>query len=371
MSYSEVQESDPSVSYSGAWSAVSDPRATGGTYKQTITAGDSVTVSFSGRALYLFTLASDNGARAGLSIDGAPAGSVSGAIASQIPLGGTALVGQLTPITRGLSDGPHTVTLTNLYALALAVDSFVVVSGARLEPSPGVVCTLGDSWTTGVGPFDAANAYPARLAAGVAAGLKRPFALLDKGVNGTGLFCTIASTARSGALTKTVSDVLPAPPEVLTYLFGANDLRIASQVGAQTVSGGMGVSAGDVVNAYRSLCCLLEDVLDVGNLAGSPAPFRVVIATPGQLTSAQTYYRLMLSGAVGYPTGGLEHWEMAATGIRALPAQFPWLRVADLYNVMDGKASLVFPNGYSDTGLHPNDDGHAVIAQEMTRAALQ
>jgi len=370
MGYSEVQESDAAVSYSGPWAAVSDPRASGGTYKQSTTAGDTVTISFNGRALYLFTVASDVGSRAAVTLDGVAVGSVSGAIAAQTPLGGTAYVGGLVPLARGLSDGPHTLTLTNLFALALAVDSFVVVSGARLLPGAGRLQTMGDSWTTGVGAANASNAYPARLASSVAAALKRPVVLASDGVNGTGLFCTTATTTRSGGLAKTVSDVFTALPEIVTYLYGANDLRIAAQLGAGIVSGGMGVAAGDLVNAYRALCCLLEDVLDVTNAAGSPTPFRIVIATPGGLSSAQSYYRLMLAGVVGYPAGGLEQWEIAAAGIRALQGQFPWLRIADLYSVMDGRGSLIFPNSYADTGLHPNDDGHAVVAQELARAVL-
>lgn len=274
-------------------------------------------------------------------------------------------------MVRGLADAVHNVVITNLYANAFAIDAIVVVSGAKLQPVAGLLMTMGDSWTTGVGAFDAANGYPARLAALVAAGLKRNFSLLNKGVNGTGVFCTTASTLRSGLLARALLDIFPALPEVITILFGANDLRIATQNGSLSISGGMGVAAGDVVGALRSLCCLLEDVLDVSNAAKSATPFRVVLATPGQLASSQTFYRLMLSGAVGYPAGGIEQWEIAATGIRNLALQFPWLRIADVYNAMDGKVSLVFPNGYADQGLHPNDDGHAVIAQEIAQAALQ
>lgn len=93
MGYTELQETDASIVYTGTWGSVADTRASGGSYKQTSTIGDSANITFTGRALYLYSVATDTSSRATITVDGVPLGTISAAIAGQTPQGQTALVG--------------------------------------------------------------------------------------------------------------------------------------------------------------------------------------------------------------------------------------------------------------------------------------
>ena len=62
------------------------------------------------------------------------------------------------------------------------IDSFLVVSGAKQAPQPGLLVSVGDSWTKGSGAQDTGlAAYPNRLASLLQAKLGRPVTLVRKG----------------------------------------------------------------------------------------------------------------------------------------------------------------------------------------------
>ena len=272
----EIQETDPSLSKSGTWTTVTGGQYSGGSAVQSSTIGNTATLSFSGRAGYLLTQTFHHGMPTGgaftYTVDGQSYGQVECQNDStQAPF---AYPRVLVPLARGLTDGAHTLVMTVSVAGPVTVDSFLVVSGSKQTPQPGLLVSLGDSWTKGSGAQDTGlAAYPNRLSSLLQAKLGRPVTLVRKGAGGDALHCIDGAangdSTRSGGMHRAYLDILQASaltanggyPEFVTYLFGVNDLR-SSLLGALD-AGGQNVSPGTF---GRHLCGVL--CFPGGHLAG-------------------------------------------------------------------------------------------------------
>lgn len=344
MSVLEVQETDPSLTYTGAgWASAANVAYSGGTAQETSGAGQSVSIAFTGRALYLVTKCTNNGGgQFSVTVDGVVQPGVITTYVATSNLYARIVV----PVARGLDQGAHTVVLTQVAGM-LSVDSVLVVSGGRLGVTKGTLVTVGDSWTAGSGAFTANTAYATRMVAFLQGALKRGVLLVNKGVSGD---CWYAADATHvGGMYRIVTDVAPNTPEMITFLFGANDLHPV----------GPGVNPSDFARYVHHALCLVEDVFDTSQV-------RVAVGTPGYLTSAQSYQVAPNS----YYAMSSDNIELAVALVRQVVGMFPWCRLAAVYEAMDGRDTLMYPNSSGDTGLHPNDTGHAVIGLEFARALL-
>jgi lysophospholipase L1-like esterase len=351
------------MTFTGTWSLQSTTAASGGSWQKSTTFGDTVTVQFTGRALYLLCTTTKFYGAFTLTIDGvAVPGLFSTTPASSSALGSIPTYYRiLMPLARNLVDTTHTAVLTIFQTDAnagsyagLGVDSFIVLSGARGTPTTGNYVPIGDSWTNGVGATQYENGYPLRVQQWLGQQLKRGITRFSAGaVNGACLF-TIDATHVGGHY-QALSTVCTNTPEFLTILYGVNDLR-------QTYQGG---SVGDYLRQTHSLLCFLEDALDTTQV-------RVAIGTPGYISGGYLSYKanVSLAAVVGAAGSGIDAYEEAVRGVKQMGALFPWLRVADVYGAMGRRAGLVLPNAVGDFGLHPNDPAHGVIAAEMFGALM-
>ena len=159
----------------------------------------------------------------------------------------------LIPLGRGLTDGAHTVVLTSVTTAQLVVDSLLVVSGATVTPISGQLATLGDSITAGYGLANQLSSWPARLGDLLGRKLGRPFALTNRGVSGDSLFGIDA--AHPGGMYRIYNDLASLHPEILTVMFGTNDLLLNGTL--------PGEYAGHLLSALQ----LLEDLFAVSQMA--------------------------------------------------------------------------------------------------------
>src|SRR5919199_4208960 len=376
----EIQETDPSLSKSGTWTTVTGGQYSGGSAVQSSTIGNTATLSFSGRAVYLLTQTFHHGLPTGgaftYTVDGQSYGQVECQNDStQAPFGYPRV---LVPLARGLTDGPHTLVLTVSVAGPVTVDSFLVVSGSKQTPQPGLLVSLGDSWTKGSGAQDTGlAAYPNRLASLLQAKLGRPVTLVRKGAGGDALHCIDGAangdSTRSGGMHRAYLDILQAPaltanggyPEFVTYLFGVNDLR-SSLLGALD-AGGQNVSPGTFGRHLCGVLCFLEDTLPVTAADGRQT--KVAVGTPQYVSPWYHVGQAQASGGNTFPQG-LDAFEQAVAVTRSVVAQFPWCRLAQVYEALDGRDYPLYPNAANDQGLHPNESGHGVVAMEFARALL-
>lgn len=355
-----VEQTDPSVTFTGAgWSTDGSSSNSGGSAQKTTGSGDTCTfvTPIACRSIYLMHAVLNSGAIYGVSVDGVNQQGQFSIYSGNQSTGGFYRV--LTPLYRsGVgADAVHTVVLTNpAGGNTLWVDGFVLVSGAKGTPLPGVYVAMGDSWTTGTGAVNVRGAYAPKAAAILQARLKRPIQLVNLGLAGDELWGQ--TSVKTGALYRTIA-ALANQPEFLSYLFGANDLSNQQAT----------VPAGEFGKNINSLCCLLEDALDTSLINPTDASHtKVAIATPPWLGPGV----LANSALVATPTLAslTDNLETAAALTRATLAAFPWVSMADVFSAMDYRSSLMVPNNAGDFGLHPNDTGHGVIAGEIARALL-
>lgn len=337
----------------GTWTYDTNTAYSGGNAMYSATANDTATITFSGRALYLVTRTNGHGASDGgeltVTVDGV---SLPGKFSCMngSPVSSGSWYRYLVPIARFLADGPHTVVLTAVGGKNVYVDSALVVTGAKVEPGAGNLVVLGDSWMNGVtGASQPLNTCVSRLAGALAAKQSRPISLVNRGVTGDRWYGT--TNVLVGGMYRLFGQVVGDQPEMLVMLFGANDL-----------GGAGGGSTGDWYRTLSNALCFLEDAFDVASM-------NVVLCTPGYSASALTMpsYVVPSSGSGGSP---LEMWEQAVAVTHQVVAAFPWCKLGQVYEAMDMRASLVYPNSNGDLGNHPNDFGHGVIAAEMARALL-
>ena len=377
---SEIQENNAAISTTGTWTTLSGTQYSGGTALQSTTNGNTLTLTFTGRSLYVLTQTyHHNGPTGGaftFTIDGNQYGQVE--CQNDSTQASTVYPRVLVPLARGLADASHTLVITTTVLTNVTVDSFLVVSGAKQAPTSGLLVCLGDSWTRGSGAQDAGlSDYPNRLQSLVQSKLGRAVTLQRKGVGGDKLHCGDATnhgdSVQVGGMYRTFLDVLSSSalaanggyPEFLTYLFGANDLR-SSLMSALDGSGG-NVSPGTFGRHLLGVLCLLEDVLPVTATDGYLC--KVAIGTPQYLAPWYHVHQAQASGLTTF-SQGLDAFEEAVAVTRSVVAQFPWCRLAQVYEALDGRDYLLYPNAANDQGLHPNESGHGVVAMEFARALL-
>src|SRR5438128_9558988 len=341
----EIQETDARLVTSDTWTVVSgDTHHGGGRKTSSTTVGDTATLSCSGRAVYLITQTFHHGMPTGGALTNTVDGQSYGQVecqndSTQAPLGYPRV---LVPLARGLADGPHTLVLTVSVAGPVTVDSFLVISGARQAPQPGLLVSLGDSWTKGSGAQDTGlAAYPNRLASLLQAKLGRPVTLVRKGAGGDALHCIDGAangdSTRSGGMHRTYLDVLQASalaanggyPEFVTYLFGVNDLR--SSLLSALDAGGQNVSPGTFGRHLCGVLCLLEDTLPVTGADGQQT--KVAIGTPQYVSPWYHAGQAQASGVNAFPQGP-DAFEQAVAVTRSVVAQFPWCRLAQVYEAL-------------------------------------
>jgi lysophospholipase L1-like esterase len=338
----EVQET--AASTTGTWNTQSSAAYSGGTRMASGSAGATATLNVSGRAIYLLTSTQEAGGVYSVTVDGQvyQSGSCFG-------VGPNDRNRVLVPLARNLTDGAHTVVLTAASAATVIIDSLLVVSGAAIAPAAGALATLGDSTTAGYGLTNQLSAWPNRLAVFLGRKLNRPFTLTNKGVSGDSWFAVDAS--HTGGMHRLYTDIVPVAPEVLTLMFGINDIFLN-----QTMS-------GEYIAHLLSALQFIEDVFAVTQMA-------VILCTPSY--QAPLAWTSAPSGnQAGYYAGTpSEHYRLALEMVKQIGAMFSWVNLGYVYECMDECDSMVYPNGGFDS-THPSDGGQSVIAVEVFRSVIE
>ena len=342
MPITEIQET--AATTTGSWSSQSAAAASGGAYLQSGGAGASATFGVSGRAIYLLATQRQDGGAFSVGVDGQSYGS-----ASCFAVGTSPRYRVLVPLARGLADGPHSVTLTASSAAPVCIDGLLVVSGVPIVPVAGSLVCLGDSITAGYGLQNSLSGWPSRLAQLLRARLSRPFALTNRGISGDSLFAVDA--AHVGGMYRLATEVAPLAPELLTVMFGINDLLLNLTL------------PGDFIAHYAALLSLIEDTFAVASMA-------VLVCTPTYV-GAQSLSSVYGGNEGGYYAGtAADNYRLSLELLKQLVAMYSWASLAYSYEVMDDTDSLVYPNGGYDS-THPGDAGHSVLAVEVFRAAIE
>jgi lysophospholipase L1-like esterase len=401
------------VTLTGTWAnssnTGSNPLSTN--VKVTTHVGDTATVVFTGRALYLLTETYQTRGPFTVTIDGNPVtgdfhcqNSPTAATDSLLSNPGGAYYDRvLVPIASGLTDNvSHTAVLTCAQttvrsvagASGLAVDAFIVVSGQQLSPTAGIYVPLGDSWGTGGGqPYFYDFVYPYVVTRALQAALQRSITI-QNGCRSGSLYCASAGTGAVGGMSRLFTGddtwgtaavnglygLLSFSPEFVTILFGANDLRSEASGGSYTANG---VSAADYARHVVGTLQFMQDTLDVVGTYGTPV--KVAIGTPPYLPpnmlwdSVQTY-----AGSSTFTIAGLDNVEFAVALTRRVCDRYSWVRCAGIFEAMQYNDSLLIPNantgqsvyGYNnvtyttDTGLHPSEPASGLIGEEFASTLL-
>lgn len=415
LTVTEIKNTSGSVTLTGGgWADAAGGFATNAfpsstTLKVTSTSGNTCTVSWTGRALYLnFQAYISYGAFTNVTDGVTIAGDFSCAN-GPVNTDGTAALSGIEPrtliaICRGLTDTTHTTVLTcqkNVFrtvssgSLGLSIDSFIAISGNQLSPTAGSYVSLGDSWGGGQGAFQSLdNGYPYIVTRNLQQSLKRTIALNNGALSGS---CWFAgdNSSKLGVLWRLfgadptfgtlggngLSGMLSYAPEFVSLLLGANDLRSMSSGGQYL---GYGSSALDFARHVNTALAFIEDTLDVYGAFGTPV--KVAMCSPGYLTpnimwSTTTTFQ---SSTSPFDSGGLSTFEQATFLTEKVVARYPWARYAGVFESMAYDDDFLLPNNQTgqsvqgfnyvtyttDTGLHPNDSGHAIIAEEISQALL-
>lgn len=338
----------------GTWGVENNSGHSGGHSQFSNNLGDFATLQFTGRALYLCGSTHLTGGLFTVSIDGVPQAGVFDELNGAMFSGNAQNYRVLQPLARNLVDGPHTVVLTQASGgTAVWVDSLIAITGPRGTPVPGNYVAIGDSWTTGiVGLNSTRKTYAMQLARMLQHRLERPLTVMRKGVAGERMVGGDASaqndSIRAGALYRTLLDAVPNQPEFLTYLYGVNDFDPSN-----------GGTAEDWLRHLFALLCLIEDLFDTTQT-------KVAISTPGYGAPWMQFNSAGVSQNSGGSISGADATEAAAMATHYLAGAFPWVKLANVYEVMDQRTEFL-----SSDYFHPNEAGHAVIANEYFRAFNQ
>ncbi len=255
-----------------------------------------------------------------------------------------------------------------------AVNGLLVVNGPPGTPIPGVYAAIGDSWTvcSGVGNPNQ-DGWPWLLAAALSTQLKRRIQQTNLGLGGE--FFIGVDTTHPGVSwrffdvlggTSGAGGVFALQPEFITMIQGPNDLGGVNQQ----------VSAGQYARWLTYLLMFVEDVLDTSQATGIYG--KVAVGTPGYVTADQLVHKFTpwSAGSRRYHTG-LQNYLAAVDLVHQVCAQFPWVRVANVYERMAGRSDLVWPNNSSgfgnsagEIGNHLNAAGNRVVAEEFRRALM-
>lgn len=406
LTVTELLNTNVAVSLVGTWADASGNASTFGapsspTLKVSSTLGSTVTINWTGRALYLLCQTHTSYGPFTVTLDGQSVlGDFHCSNAATNPnIGSTSgyFNRVLVPIHRGVADTSHTTVLTvakNSYhsvvggIIGVSVDSFVSISGNQASPTNGLYVALGDSWGTGGGAFNIYdNVYPYIVARQLQQQLNKSITLINACVSGNCMF-GITGAGNVGGMYRLFgtdgffTGVTNNPPEYLSILYGANDLRAESS-GGQYI--GLQASAADYERHLNNMMCFLEDTMDVYGTYGTPV--KVISCSPPHLPANMTHRSLQsfsASNPVRYIGGGLTNFITAAKNTKSVVARFRWGRYCGIYEAMGFRDELLLPNnntgqtivGYNnvtytgDTGLHPHDMTHGFLASEITQTAL-
>lgn len=222
--------------------------------------------------------------------------------------------------------------------------SFGSIAGAKGIPMPASVATInafGDSFTDGSGASDSAHMW--RNIVGTALGAT----VTNSAAGGTVLQNSIFSGGNpqaSNGRDRYVSALLGANlKEMATILYGYNDGRYTSAPST--------ITSANYQNDLR-------EVIN-GLVAGGYARNRIVVGGLPWITDVGL--NTGTGGFSGQTRAGFEAYQTAARAV-AMETGVYWV---DMYTHMrvNGGDALI---GVDD--IHPNDDGHAVIAQGMLAA---
>src|ERR1019366_9372454 len=310
MSFNEYLNTSGNIALvGGGWANAAGTSSTLGNpssanLKVTTNIGDTCTITWTGRAMHLFTqtyytrgpfTVTDN-------VNGAGAVPIYGDFdCSNSPTcaDGTVSNGGYynrvsIPIIRGAPIGSTHVTVltaaqTTYRAVAgktgISVDSVVVFDGPQLSPTIGNLVHIGDSQGVSGGSEDYyGNVYPWVNARGLQVSLQRSISLLNGCVGGNcwfgvpgagGANATVGGMYRTIGSDGTFTGVLAQAPEFLAVMFGANDLRAQASGGSYV---GAGCSAADFARHVNNWCCMVEDALDLYGAYGTAV--KVCVASP-------------------------------------------------------------------------------------------
>ena len=360
MSVVEILNNNVALTFTGTWTTnnTNSPSGGGGSntrsgsFKSSNTTGDTVTWLATGRDLFVNIVHDGSYGKFAVTIDGvAQPGFFSGACTSA----SGSIFQTLTKLnTQGrLTDGAHTVVLTVVGGNPLAIDSFVAVTGSLISPTAGALTALGDSWTANYGI--AADFGFMSLILREMANQGVSLTLTNRAVSGSCLASTYISPA--SGMAKVLANLAADAPQYLTILFGLNDLA--------NPAGNTYYGVGDYLKYYDGLLQFLQAAFDVNNMV-------VTVGTP------QWALGLYYGGGYQIPNGtnrtvsvsSLERYEGAVQSLRKLLLRYPWVRIANIYEALDYNADLLYPNNAGDFGLHPNEAGNAVVAEEFVNAML-
>ena len=342
MAIAEIQET--AAATTGTWGSQANTACSGGTRIVSSTAGATATFSVSGRSCWLVSATQQAGGNYTVTVDGLP-----GVPGTCFGVGVAERHRTLFPLFRNLPDAAHSVVITATTSAPVALDSLLVVSGATIVPVAGSLAALGDSVTHGYGLTNPVSSWPSRLALLLGRKLSRPFALSDKGISGDCLFGTDASHA--GGMYRVFSDIAPLSPEVLTIMFGVNDIFLQTQ------------PSGEFAANLLSLLQLVEDLFAVAQMA-------VIVCTPPYVAPIGQTCAPGGNQSGYYPGTANDHYRLAIEQVKQVASMFGWANIAYTYECMDEADSLIFPNGAFDS-THPGDGGHGVMAIETFRSVLE
>jgi hypothetical protein len=353
MGTTEILNNDARVSFSGSWAFTANAAASSPSgYNKSTTSGNICTITFTGRALYLYAFCWNGGGQFDITLDGV---SYPGYRSC-----GTANVNgnflrYLIPICRGLTDTTHTVILTVDNSISgasgLTVDSFLAITGSRVTPIAGNLTCIGDSisFPNGTGPYQKGSGYIYQLQQQLSMLTKQSINFIAAGDNGDMLIGQDGT--HPGGNRKVFTKAIANACQFTTLFYGANDFGIIYNTNANGFA--------DYFKQQQAICCLLEDSMDISQCI-------VAMATPSYMTP----YWQRPSTTQTPVSCSASALEVAVEQMAHLAVQFPWLRIAHVYEAMDRRGFMVQPNSNDSYGLHPNDQGHMLIANELCSALL-
>lgn len=339
--------------FAGTWSTDTNAGWSGGSANKSSTIGDSVTINWTGRSLYLFTAQASYLADLQVTTDGAQRSALRSGVATPF---GTVYRAPIC-IERNLADGAHTTVLRSVTTgtnTQIFINSVVVVSGSRATATTGNYSACGDSWSVGSGAAVPSAGYTDKVSRRMSAWLGRDIALTKRGISGAGL-ANKPATNSTNAIQQVAAAVTANVPEMMTMLFGVNDLATTNSFAAQT--------PGLFAENWRTTLQFVEDVFDTSSV-------KIAAGTPGYVSPAYRWGMRQNAGTIFTGAGGGDTYELGVNAARSVFAEFAWLAVADVYAAMDRRTLLVYPNANADLGLHPNEQGHSVVADELVHALL-